>query len=473
MGLSIQQLSDESTFSQALRFEVLEQVCPPEVVSELLTRCHAWGERERCLNQLVLVYYVIALSLFRRLNLAEVLSHLVRGLRWLWFNPCLRLPTAAALVYRRRQLGTPVMRHLFQRVCHPMATEQTKGAFRFGLRLMAIDGTLDEVADTPANALYFGRMSSGKHQSPFPQVRCVYLAEVGTHAIVDTVFAPCRVAEQQLVPLLLSRAVQPDMLVLMDRGIVSAAGLSVLVHQRQSQALARLKINQYTHAEQVLSDGSYLLTLHPIGLPDVQVRVIEYHIEPHTAERLAAFPSSQTSNHADPHQLHRLVTTLLDPQLAPALDLICCYHERWEIEACIDEQKNHLRLSGQPLRSKEPALVRQELYGLLLAHYIVHWWMHQSACQADLDPDRLSFTHAVEVLDTACFAFALVSRQELPRLQQRLLTDLCEPATLLPPRRLRFYPRVVKRAYSRFHRKRPGQQGFTLKKQHFSDILLI
>ena len=125
------------------------------------------------------------------------------------------------------------------------------------------------------------------------------------------------------------------------------------------------------------------------------------------------------------------------------------------------------------MRSKEPGLVRQELYGLLLAHYIVRWWMHQSACQADLDPDRLSFTHAVEGLDTACYEFALVARQQLPRLKQRLLADLREPATLLPPRRLRFYPRVVKRAYSPFHRKRPEQQGFTLKKQGFSDILLI
>lgn len=105
---------------------------------------------------------------------------------------------------------------------------------------MAIDGTLDEVADTPANALYFGRMSSGKHQSPFPQVRCVYLAEVGSHVIVDAVFAPCRVAEQRLAPLVLSRAVQPGMLVLMDRGIVSAAELSTLVHQQQAHALARL-----------------------------------------------------------------------------------------------------------------------------------------------------------------------------------------------------------------------------------------
>src|SRR5216684_733423 len=472
MAFSIQQLTDDSKFSHALRFEVLEHLCPPELVSDLLSRCHAWGERERSLNQLLVVYYVIALSLFRRLNLAAVLGHLVRGVRWLWAHPSVHLPTAAALIYRRRQLGTPVMRHLFQRVCHPMATEQTRGAFRFGLRLMAIDGTLDEVADTPANALYFGRLSSGKHQSPFPQVRCVYLAEVGTHAIVDAVFAPCRVAEQRLTPLLLSRAVQPGMLVLMDRGIVSAAELSTLV-QQQAHALARLKANDYTHAEQVLSDGSYLVTLHPLGLPAVQVRIIEYRIEPHTAERLAEFPASQTSNPPDPHQLHRLVTTLLDPEQYPALDLIECYHERWEIEACIDEQKNHLRLSGQPLRSKDPGLVRQELYGLLLAHYLVRWWMHRSACEADLDPDRLSFTHAVEVLDTAGYAFALVPRQEFPRLQQRLLTDLREPSTLLPPRRLRFYPRVVKRAYSSFHRKRPGQQGFILKKQSFRDILLI
>lgn len=240
MGFSIQQLSDDSKFSHALRFEVLEQLCPPELVSELLSRCHACGERERNRNQRLVVYDVIALSLLRRLNLAAVLRHLVRGLRWLWSNPCLRLPTAAALVYRRRQLGTPVLRHLFQRVCRPMATEQTTGAFRFGLRLMALDGTLDEVADTPANALYFGCMNSGKHQSPFPQVRCVYLAEVGTHAIIDAVFAPCRVAEHRLAPFLLCRAVPPGMLVLMDRGIVSAAELSTLVHQQQAHALARL-----------------------------------------------------------------------------------------------------------------------------------------------------------------------------------------------------------------------------------------
>jgi Insertion element 4 transposase N-terminal len=129
MGFRLQQLAEDGKFVQALRFEVLEQLCPRELVSELLPRCHAWEERERSLNHLVVVYYVIARSLFRRLNVAEVFAHLVAGLRWLWSNPSLRLPTAAALVYRRRQVGTPVMRHLFEQVCQPMATAETRGAF--------------------------------------------------------------------------------------------------------------------------------------------------------------------------------------------------------------------------------------------------------------------------------------------------------------------------------------------------------
>jgi Insertion element 4 transposase N-terminal/Transposase DDE domain len=473
MGLRLHQLSDDDKFIHALRFEVLEQLCPGELVSELLTQCHAWEERERRLNQLIVVYYVIALSLFRRLNLAAVLRQVAAGIRWLWPDPEQRLPTAAALLYRRRQLETPVMRHLFQHVCRPMATQETKGAFRFGLRLMAGASTLDEVPDTLANRQYFGRMTSGKNQRPFPQVRCFYLAEVGTHAIVDAVFAPCRVSEHRLAPVVLTRSVQEGMLVLLDRGIVSAGLLSTLVHQRHAHALARLKADQFTHVEQVLSDGSYLTTLHPPKQPAVQVRIIEDRIDSTVADRLAHFPCSHTSDPADPGQVHRFVTTLLDPEQAPAEELLLCYHERWEIEACIDEQKTHLRLSQQPLRSKEPALVRQELYGLLLAHYTVRWWMHQSALQADLDPDRLSFSHAVEVLETACYQCSMVAKDELPRLHDRLLTDLRAPSTLLPPRRLRFYPRVVKRAYSSFRRKLPEHEGFTLKRQSFAEILLI
>ena len=332
MPFSLQQLPSESKLAHVLRVELLEELYPREEVTELLTRCHAWEERERKLNQVVMVYYVIGLSLLRRLNLAAVFRFLARGLRWLWPDPELALPTAGALVYRRKQLGVTVLRLLFRRKCQPMATPATKGAFRFGLRLMALDSTLDEVADTPANALHFGRLTTGKSRSPFPQVRCLYLAEVGTHAIVDVVPAPCRVSEQRLAPTLL-RSVQPDMLVLCDRNFPSMDFLAA-VRKLQAHALMRLASDRYTQAEQVLCDGSYLVTLHPANQPAFQVRVIEYRLHPHLTQELGQFPTSRNAREADPTQLHRLVTTLLDPTQAPALELILCYHERLSRSNC-------------------------------------------------------------------------------------------------------------------------------------------
>jgi hypothetical protein len=265
MPFSLQQIPSESKFAQVFRVEVLEQLYPREEVAELLTRCHGWEERERKLSQMVIVYYVMGLSLLRRLNLAAVFGFLARGLRWLWPDAELALPTAGALSYRRKQLGVTVLRQLFRRKCQPMATQETKGAFRFGLRLMAIDSTLDEVADTPANALHFGRLTSGKSASPFPQVRCLYLAEAGTHAIVDATLAPCRVSEQRLAPTLL-RSLEPGMLVMCDRNFPSIAFLAA-IRKLQADVLARVVSGCYSQAEQILCDGSYLVTLHPKDQP--------------------------------------------------------------------------------------------------------------------------------------------------------------------------------------------------------------
>ncbi len=435
MSFKLQQIPPESKFSHHLRLQVLEACYPRELVSDLLSACHAWEQRERKLSHLLIVYYVIALSLFRHFNVTEVFAHLSRGLRWVWPDPCISLPTGGALTARRPRLGVVVMRLLFRRCCRPLASAATKGAFALGLRLMAIDGTLDEVADTPANVLHFGRLASGKSQSPFPQVRCLYLAEVGTHAIIDAVFARCKASEQALCWSIL-RSIESTMLVMSDRNFLS-------------------------------------VTVRPKGQAALTLRVIEYRLHPLVAQDLALLPTSRTCDPTDPAALHRLVTTLLDPAQAPALELISLYHERWEIELVIDEIKTHQRLSAQPLRSKSPELLYQELYGLLLAHYAVRAWMHQSALQADLDPDRLSFSHALHVLDTACYEFAIVQASALPRLQARLLADLRDPKTLLPPRRLRFCPRVVKRAFSSFHRKQRWHQSFYWKGSSFRDILLI
>jgi hypothetical protein len=471
MSFKLQQIPAESKFCQQVRMQVLETCYPRDLVSEVLSSCHAWEQRERKLSQLVIVYYIMALSLWRQFNVTAVFAHMSRGLRWLWPDDTITLPTGGALTARRQSLGIIVLRRLFRQCCRPLATVQTKGAFALGMRLMAVDSTLDEVPETPENAVHFGRLTSGKSQSPFPQVRCLYLVEVGTHAIVDAVLARCKASEHTLAKVIL-RSIQAGMLVLTDRNFVSINWM-VAVQQRGAHALSRLAAGCFTQRVRTLADGSYLITMRLKGQVTVTLRVIEYALRPEVASDLELLPVSRTSRPPKPATRHRLVTTMLDPVQAPALDLICLYHERWEIELVIDEVKTHQRLSPHPLRSKSPELLYQELYGLLLAHYAVRAWMHQSALQADLDPDRLSFTHALHVLDTACYDFALVAAEELPRLQLRLLTDLRDPKTLLPPRRLRFCPRVVKRAFSSFRRKQRWHFSFSWKGASFPDLLLI
>src|SRR5438132_5852029 len=259
MPFKLQPIAPESKFGQHLCWPILEMCYPRELVSQLLSKCHAWEQRERKLSQLLIVYYVIALSLFRQFNVTEVFAHLSRGLRWLWPDPCIALPTGGALTARRQSLGSVVMRLLFRQCCRTLASEQTKGAFAWGLRLMAVDSTLDEIPDTPANVLHFGRLTSGKSQSPFPQVRCLYLAEVGTHAIVDAVLARCKASEQALAWVIL-RSIQAAMLVMADRNFISVNWLAA-VQQRGAQVLCRLSAGFFTQRSRTLCDGSYLVTL--------------------------------------------------------------------------------------------------------------------------------------------------------------------------------------------------------------------
>ena len=122
------------------------------------------------------------------------------------------------------------------------------------------------------------------------------------------------------------------------------------------------------------------------------MRVVEYQLE--------GMPG------AEPR--YRLLTTVLDPAAAPAGELAALYHERWEIETALDELKTHLRGSRIVLRSKTPDLVRQEFYGLLLAHFAVRGLMHEAAVQAGDDPDRLSFLHAVRVVRRQIARFAAI-----------------------------------------------------------------
>jgi hypothetical protein len=443
VGFKLREIEAESKFCHELTLEAIAQAVPVAEVQAVLSETGACERRERKLNMLVTVMLTIAMNIYTRSSIGEVLRKIAQGLRYIWPDPEYRVANDSAISQRRYQLGARPLVALFHRVCRPLATPLTTGAFLFGLRLMAIDGSTEDVPDTPENAAAFGRYHAQRGDSAFPQVKAVYLAECGTHAIVDAGFWPCHTSER-VGGFRMLRSVGPGMLVMWDTGFHDFDMVQVALDQG-SHVLARLPAHVKPQRVRRLPDGSYLATIRPSDYAHrkqgecLLVRIIEYTITdpnlPHSGE------------------IHRLLTTLLDPQRYPALELACAYHERWEIELVIDETDTHQRLAGRPLRSLKPLGVIQELYALLIAHYAIRSLMHQAAVQANLDPDRLSFTQALHVLQAAIPEFQMTAPELWPKLYARLLNDLA--AKPLPERRLRTNPRVVKRKMSNFRLKRP------------------
>jgi hypothetical protein len=442
MGFTIREIDAECKFSSALMVEALDHAIPQHAIHQALAQHGLAPQRDRKLTLALTVWLVIALHLYPTVSIAGVLQKLARGLRFIWADPSLLLPGDSALAYRRAQLGAPPIVTLFKELCQPIATPQTRGAFLFGLRLMALDGTTEDVPDTPANAAMFGRHSSGRGASAFPQLQGVYLAECGTHVVVDAGFWPCHTSER-VGGFRLLRSVRRGMLVMWDRGFHDFDML-LAVRCRQAHVLSRLPAHVKPLPLRPLPDGSVLAYLLPAEEARrrrgerLLVRVITYTI---TDPALPGYGEQ-----------HRVITTLLNPRLAPAHAVACAYHERWEIEVVIDEIDTHQRLVGRTLRSLTPAGVIQEVYGVLLAHYAVRVLMHEAALQAEVDPDRLSFVQALEVVRDAVPEFQMVAEGQRRALYERMLQDIA--AKRLPARRPRSNARVVKRKMSNFKLKR-------------------
>ena len=321
------------------------------------------------------------------------------------------------------------------------------GAFFGRYRLMAIDGTVFNTPDTPANAAAFGRSSNQYGPGAYPQVRCVLLAECGSHAVVGLEMGRYDVSEVHGAHRLLEQ-VGPDMLVMVDAGITSG-GVLERVREQRAHVLAALEAGAWEHLEQQrrLSDGSVLAWVPPSGKGQLQyslqrgmwVRLISYRI---TDERLG-----------EPGTVYRLVTTLLNPRVAPALELIALYHERWEVELVIDEIKTHERVQRKVLRSKTPDGVYQELYGIFLAQYVVRALLAQAAIESHLDPDRLSFTEGLfQLTEMIDLALTLEPEEATRPLLKRLYHKMAR--TVLPSRCLRINRREVKQVYNKYKPKK-------------------
>jgi len=429
-------------FTDAVKLAAIEKAVPFQQIENAVRTCGVTEQRVRKLPAAVCVLLVITMNLFTVEALPQVLRRMVQGLRLIFGDGEYPLAGKSAISQARDRLGDAPMEALFRSVCQPIATPATRGAFLFGLRVMAIDGTVEDVPDTPANAQTFGRHRSNRGEGAFPQAKGVYLIECATHVICDALFGPCHMNERAAACRLL-RSVVKGMLLTWDRGFFGYELLRAAL-VKEAHVLGRVPANVILTPVRYLADGSFLAYVYPSPKARRQrrdgilVRVIEY-----------TFDDPQRPGYGE---THRLITSLLDAELYPALTLIVAYHERWEIEITIDELDTHQHLPGRPLRSHKPAGVRQELYGWLLAHFVIRVLMHEAALRVDVDPDRLSFTNSLRVVQQAIPEFQLVATSQHGELYQRMLRDIAQQR--LPARDQRINPRVVKRKMSKFHLKR-------------------
>ena len=397
MARTVAELPIGTRITDFISVGVLTKTFPSTAVEAVLRDTGKASIRQRDMPAHVVVYYVIALALYMQSSYREVLRCLLEGIEWL-LGPgaTIKVTGKSGISQARTRLGWEPIRQLHDQVVKPIAVESTKGAWYRRWRLVSLDGSTLDVADKPENDRVFGRPSSSRGSSAFPQLRFVSLVENGTHVLFGTRMDGFKTGEITLAKEVLG-SLRQGMLCLADRNFY---GFELWNQARGTGAdlLWRVKKNLRLPCETKLPDGSYLSRVYPSpkdlrhGVNGVVVRVIEYRLQ----------------DVADAEPLYRLLTTILDPDAAPATELAALYHERWEIETALDELKTHLRGSRIVLRSKTPDLVTQEFYGLMLAHFAVRGLMHEAALVADVDPDRLSFLHAVRVVRRKIARFASI-----------------------------------------------------------------
>lgn len=434
------------------RLRALKRIIPRARVEEVLAR--TGRDRSVCprLPAWFLVWFVIALGVFCRDCYRQVF-------RWLQPYRKASTPGRSTLCEARKRLGIAPLRLLAHQVIRLLGRPTTPGAFYRGMRTMALDGFVLDVPDTPANDRAFGRPGSGRAKAAFPQVRLLALCETGSHVLWRSLIKPCARGEVPMAHYLL-RSLQSGMLLLWDRGFLSYQTVAEVI-DRKARLLARIKSNLIFQPIRVLDDGSFLAQFYRSAADrekdrdGILVRIIEY-----------TFDDPGRPGSGGPH---RLLTTLLDDQLDPAETLIVLYHERWEEELTIDELKTH-QCERPVLRSQTPAGVVQEVYGLLLGHYIIRVLIQEAAATTGIDPRRLSFTGTLKVLRCR-LPECPASGRGLSQWFRDLVAEVAEE--VLETRRNRINPRVIKRKMSNWRKKRPEHRKYPQPHKEFREAIVM
>ncbi len=434
------------------RLRALKRIIPRADIEGVLQRTGKDRTHCRRLPAWFLVWFVIALGLFCRDCYRQVFR---------WLQPYRKggTPGRTTLCEARKRLGVAPLRLLAEQAIRLQGKPTTPGAFYRGMRTMALDGFVVDVPDTPPNERAFGRPGSGRAPGAFPQARVLALCETGSHVLWRSLIKPQSRGEVTMSHYLL-RFLRRDMLLLWDRNFLSYQTASE-VRRSGAHLLARIKSNLIFEPIRVLGDGSYLAKLYR-GPSDrredrdgIPARIIEY-----------TFDDPGRPGSGEPH---RLLTTLLDDQLDPAEALIVLYHERWEEEVTIDELKTHQR-ERPVLRSQTPGGVVQEIYGLLLGHYVIRVLMQEAAAREGIDPQRLSFTATLKILRCR-LPECPASRRGRREWYHNLVEEIAEE--VLPERRDRINPRVIKRKMSKWMKKRPVHRCYPQPTKQFAAAIVI
>ena len=361
----------------------LSKFFPQQEIEGILRASGREGKRQRKLPALDLMYYLIALGLHASEGCRSVLRRILVRRGTQEGEDIERLCSDSAISQGRTRLSWQPLRALYEAVVRPIAIPSTKGAWYRRWRLVSLDGSTLDVADTKQNERAFGRPGSGRGKSGFPQLRFVTLLENGTHVLFGAELGSYRTSEAKLAKKVVTR-LPADALCLADRYFFSyplwqaalMSGAALLWRMRSDLVLPKLKR---------LSDGSYLTKIYPSArarardIGGIPARLITYRLGKGREE-------------------YRLLCSIMDPRKAPALHLVDLYRKRWTIETVLAELKTRLRGPRVVLRSRVPNLTRQDFWALLLAHFGVRALMHEAALEEKIEAGDLSFTHAVRTI---------------------------------------------------------------------------
>ena len=377
------------------------------------------------------IWFVVGVGLFS----ADAYRQIFR-----WLTPLgTAIPGSSTLTEVRKRVGASLLKKLYLTTVSLLGTASNQVGFYQGMQLMGIDGFTLNLFDSPENRKSFGRPKNGRCYGPFPQARCVALCELGTHVMWRTTIGKYFQGEQSLLKNLF-QYLTGVMLVLMDRNLLSFEIVDEIVG-KQANFLIRCKSNRVLPVLERLDDGSFLSRIYASQYDrkndrnGIDVRVIEYTLDD---------PGRTGCN-----ELHRLVTSLLDTKTHPADELIMLYHERWEAELAFDELKTHLK-ERPVLRSQRPEGVVQEIYALLISHFIIRKIAFDASCKAKVAPRRISFTATFKILQSKLAEVTIIGNiQQWYRL---IVEDAAKE--VLAPRTGRINPRVKKKTTSAWIKKR-------------------